>query len=267
MLMGGMTHYLSTGERPEGRDWFFPKGPDGKRRAVPTYLRTIVSAYLHPVRTVTGITAPLNAVLGRLFITNESYSGEIIREPGDPFLKQAWDALKFATSEGYQPFVRQNIQRGEGSLESVLGISPAAAEIQRTAAENYLHEVMPQTPLTHDEAAHVQARRDFRTAVQGRDRAGAAAAAGQLSPRSLAGTVRTLPESPLQRAFKAATLAQAIHAYELAEPEERRAVLPLLLPKARLLIQEPDPARRADLAKRYAAALRLPLNTNLRKAQ
>jgi C-terminal domain on Strawberry notch homologue len=261
MLMGGMAHYLATGERPQGRDWIFPKGPDGKRRAIPTYLRTIMSAYLHPVKTVGSITAPLNTMLYRLLVSNETYSGEMIREPGDPFLKQAWDALRLVATEGYQPFVASNIARGEGTVESVMGVAPAAAELQRSAAENYLHDVLPPSPArTHAEQQRLEARRDFRTAVKSGDTAKAAAAAqsGGLSRASIMTNVKRAQRDSLSSAFEAATLPQALHAYELAEPAERTELKPLLARKWHTLFKSIAPADKAAVAAQFSAAMKLP---------
>jgi hypothetical protein len=261
MLMGGMTHYLSTGQRPEGRDWFYPKGPDGKRRTILTYLPRLVSAALHPVRTAVGISAPLNTVLARVFVTNERYSGEVIREPGDPWFKQAWDALKFAGEEGYQPFLAQNIRRGQGAIESLMGVAPAAGEWQRSAAENYLHDVMPTFSKTHAEAARTDVRRELRTAVQEKNAAGGAAAIKEdaLSRRSVIQTVKAAHLDALQRAFRAATLAQALHAYELGTPEERATLRPLLGMKMHTLLPQAPPADRSALWDTFVRVMKLPV--------
>jgi hypothetical protein len=256
-----MTHYLSTGERPHGRDWFYPKGPDGQRRSILTYLPRLVSAYLHPVRTVVGISNPLNVILGRLFVTNEAWSGEVIRQPGDPWFRQAWDALKFVGSEGYQPFVAQNVKRGEGAVESVMGVSPAAAEWQKSDAENYLHDVMPQFSKTHEEAARLEVRRDLRTAIQQKSTAGIAAAkqTGELSSRSVRQAFRTAHQDSLMRAFLAATLPQATHAYELATPEERLELRPAFSKKAYNQAKVLPPAERASTMAAFQAAMKLPV--------
>ena len=71
----------------------------------------------------------------------------------------------------------------------------------------------------------------------------------------------------MQAAFARTTLAQAIHGFEVASPEERRALLPLMLGKAKMLAQEPDAARRKVLAARFTAAMRLPLRQPQRELQ
>lgn len=257
MLMGGMTHYLSTGERPEGRDWMYPKGPDGKRRSILTYLPRLVSAGLHPIRTVVGISAPLNTVLARIFATNEKWSGEVIREPGDPWLKQAWDALKFAGEEGYQPFLMQNVQRGEGTVESLMGVAPAASEWQKSDAENYLHDIMPTSSRTHEEQAHIEARRDFREALKTGNTGAAQTAAGQLSRRSIMAQMKTLQRSDLERAFRPTTLPQALHAYGLMTPEERLALKPALIRKWHSLFKDVPGPEKGPLAAQFTKAMAL----------
>lgn len=262
MLMGGLTHYLSTGEQPkELKDWFYPKGPDGKRRAIPTYWKTIISAELHPVRTIGGITAPLNAILWRTFITNMTFSGEVIRDPSDPWMKQAWDALRMAASEGYQPFVSQTRKSGLGKAESLMGVTAAPAEINRSKAENYLHDVLPPAPpRSHEEEARSQARRDLREALQSKDgdRVKAAVKSGALSERSMLQTQRNAARSSLQNMYERASLGQAIRAYELATPDERAEVRPILGKKWYSLLPQTPMAQRKDLSTQYKAAVRLP---------
>jgi predicted phage tail protein len=265
MLLGGLSHYMSTHERPHGRDWFYPKGEDGQRRSLPTYLRTIVSAYLHPIRTIGGISAPLNAMLWRIFVSNETFSGEMIREPGDPFFKQAWDALRLVAKEGYQPFVGSNIARGLGKTESLMGVSPAPAEIQRSAAENYLHDILPQQPArTHEEQAKLEARRALRLALENQDPEAAKKAIrdggltrGSVKAQSRIAARQVTGQSSVVPLFQRATLEQGLHAYELATPDERAELkAPLVKKWHNLLPSVPVDQRRAMYA-RFKAALAL----------
>ena len=262
MLMNGMTHYLSTGERPHGKDWFYPKGPDGKRRSPATYMRTVISAALHPGRTIGAISAPLNTLLYRVLISNQTYGGEIIRQPGDAWWQQAYDALRLMGTEGYQPFVKQNLERGEGKAESFMGISPAPAEIERSDAENYLHDVLPPgPPRTHEQQAALEVRRDLRTALQTKDVAGAQAAreTGLISRRSFMATKKAAQLDAFQNLFKRASIDQAIHAYELATPEERREVRGLLARKYHNALGNLAPADRVPVITRATAAFKLPI--------
>jgi hypothetical protein len=214
---------------------------------------------------VVNISAPLNALFMRILVTNESYYGEVIREPGDPWLRQAWDALKFAASEGYTPFIGQTIQRGGGTADSFMGVGYAPVGFQRTDLENYLHDIAPPPYMTHEEAARAQARRDLSAALKAHDpeKARTAIQAGGLSGRSVQATERAGGLTPLQRQFEYATLPQAVHGYEIATPEERSQIRPYLLRKASTGLGTIPADERLALVTRIKAALALPTVTPL----
>lgn len=261
MIINGLAHYLATGEKPQGKDWMYPKGPDGVRRAPPTYLTTFLSAQRHPLGAIANTSAPLNAALYRTLVSNQTYSGEIIRDPADPWLKQAWDALRDVAKEGYQPFLAENIARGQGGVESTMGVSRAPAEVNRSAAENYLHDVMPPQVRTHEQQEKLEDRRALRDAVTAKNPGAVATAIGEgaLSKASVRETVRRAARPGLVNQFQAATLPQALHAYALATPEERFALRPLLYKKYGSLIKTIPPAERTTMIEQFTAARALPV--------
>jgi hypothetical protein len=68
----------------------------------------------------------------------------------------------------------------------------------------------------------------LRTAIRGGNAAAGLAAAGDLGRRATIATIQSSRRTALQNEFKAATLEQAMRGYELAEPEERTGLQPLL---------------------------------------
>ncbi len=260
-LMSGLVHYLSTGKRPHGKDWFYPMGPDGHRLAPVSYLRVIASADRHPVNTIGSVTAPLNAALWRLIVTNTTYSGEVIRQPDDPFSRQLWDALK-SLGSGYQPFVLANYQRAGGGINSIMGVNRAPAEVERSDATNYLYAVLPPAPpRSHDQQEKADARQALRKAIQAKDSAAAKAAIqqGALSRGSQMAMIRRAKRDTFVNLFESATLPEAVHAYEIATPEERTQVRGLLARKWHTLLATTPPDQRAALAARLRAAANLPV--------
>lgn len=261
MLINGLTTYLSTGERPKDKDWLYPRGPEGHRLSPASYLRTVASAYRHPLNTVAGITAPLNAALYRIFVSNQSFSGEIIREPGDPWTRQVRNVLKSLAAEGYQPFVLQNFERGSGGLAPIMGITNAPAEVERSEAENYLRSVMPPSPpRTHDEQVKLEGRRALRTAIENRDSEAAKQAVkeGALSRRSRIVALRNEQRGTFVTLFETATLPQAIRAYELSTEDERAAVRPFLARKWHRLYPGIPPDQKPGVRDAFNAAVKLP---------
>lgn len=93
-LIGGVTHYLATGERPkELKDYFFPrrgaKGTDGyeKRISYPSYVKDVVHYAHDPYGAVRGKVHPLLSLILEM-LSNEDYFGRHIRDANDPLVKQ-----------------------------------------------------------------------------------------------------------------------------------------------------------------------------------
>lgn len=271
-LLGGLSHYLATRKRPEDwQDYLYPMGPDGKRRAPPTYIGALASFLRHPFNTVVNVAAPMNPLLYRLFVTNETYRGEIIREPDDPWLQQAADALKEIASEGYVPFVAQTVQRGGGGVDSLMGIGMAPSEVTATKAEALLRDLQGPTRRTHEQQAQADVRREIREGVKAQTPAGAAAAqtaiaSGQLSRAQILATVKSARRSSLQAGVRGLPLEQALRVYEVATPEERRELRAVFLApggdghnKVQRGILGAPPNDRARLQARAKAMLTLPV--------
>lgn len=99
-LLGGIIHYLSTGQRPdELKDYFFPRrgapGTPGwkKRMALPTYVKDVVHYGHDPYGTIKGKLHPLLETIMEM-LSNEDYFGRHIMNHKDPLVKQMEDMAK-----------------------------------------------------------------------------------------------------------------------------------------------------------------------------
>jgi hypothetical protein len=273
-LAGALVHYLHTGQRPEGwKDVFYPMGADGERRiAIIGYFPDLVAWSTHPLTTAMHKVTPLLTILYDTLWANEDFWGTAIRNPQDAIVQQLQDVAAYVAEE-YKPIPLQNAERvgkpnatvgdrvREWATNAVQPYKPAPAAINRSAAENYLHDVRPPTHRTTDQAERAQVRRQLAQGVTDGDPAGVGHAleTGALSGRSIRATVRSASQSSLQRAFTAATLEHALRAYELATPEERATVLPLLAKKYHDGFKLLPPNQQLAIAQRFAAVVALPV--------
>jgi hypothetical protein len=272
---------LNPGEQDDGStdpatlllDLYFPRTgafkKDGRpeRATLWTYMKDVFAFLRHPLDTVAGKAHPLLSTLYDV-MRNEDYFGNAMRDADDPIVQQAKDVFAFIAQQ-YEPisvkgFRERKGEKGESNIgagEAFLGINVAPQKVTRTATEDYLHSINPPTHRTKDEAAKAEARRDLRAARENKDAPAARAAIeqGHLTRRSVLLSVRAARLTALQRAFEPATLSQAIHAYELATPEERLDLKPLLARKWHRLYPSVATDQRAATADRFKAALKLPV--------
>jgi hypothetical protein len=228
-------------------DVFYPRtgkiGADGKPETVvlPGYagifydlLRDMPKSILEYAL---GGSAPMPSLIGQLY-HNETRFGDEIADPADPWRTQLAEYARFLEGQ-FEPISVSNYGRRAGTAaekaESLLGIGPAPARVNRSPAEAYLHDLAPPPHRTIEEAKKATERRDVRAALQAKDSGALQTAVqeGELSSRSLRETLRRSQLVTLQREFKAATLAQATHAMELASPEERYTLKAFYVAKAR----------------------------------
>lgn len=143
-----------------------------------------------------------------------------------------------------------------------IGITPAPASVTRTKAEALIRQYAPEVHRTREQAADAELRREIQCGVragtsEGLQRAGEAAASGELSKRQVAGAVKSAGRSFLEAGFQRLTLRQPIRVYEVASEEERAQLHPMLLQKGLLLLQA-APNERAELAQLWRKAVALP---------
>jgi 2'-5' RNA ligase len=286
-LFGALYQYLHTGKRPGEQedgsvdpatlllDLYFPRTgarrKDGKeeRASLPTYMKDVYGGVRHPVDTALGKIHPMLALLKET-IGNEDHFGNAFRDPDDPVLRQILDTFSHAASM-YQPIsVKSFLDRektgakknsGVTAAESLLGINAAPARVSSTPMEEYLHGIAPPAHNTKLEAEHAAARRAMRDDLRAGDREAAKKEAdeGGLGPRSRLATARAARLDAVQLSFRHVTLDQALHAYELGTPEERRDVRPFLARKVRSLLPQEPPADIPRFRDAYRHALTLPV--------
>src|SRR5947208_6796260 len=147
------------------------------------------------------------------------------------------------------------------SLASLRRVNGAPQKVTRTAVEAYLHSIAPPIHRTKEEATRAAARRDLVAARQSGDVAAVQASmeTGQFTRRSVLLAARSARLNALQRAFEPTTLSHAIHAYELATPEERGELQPLFARKYHNLL--PNVARddRLRMIQQFGTAMKLPV--------
>ncbi len=271
---------LNPGEQPDGStdpttlllDLYFPRTggvkPDGhpERASLWTYMKDVFAFLRHPITTAANKANPILTLLIDL-IRNEDFYGNALRNEDDPLVQQLADSLKYVASQYVPISVRTFQQRqaargttGLGAAESVLGINVAPQSVTRTPLEDYLHQVAPPTHRTQEEAAKAEQRRALRAAIQDKDAAAATAAikAGALSRRSVLATAKNARLQAIQLAFRSTTLDQAVHAYTLGTPEERRVLKPDLARKLQTQLPGISPDRVAGARTRFLTAWSLP---------
>lgn len=173
-MIGGILHYLMTGEPPEEtKDWFYPK--TGKqdetghdiRLSLPSYMKDVYAYAGHPLTTLGHKMHPaISATIEML--QNKDFYGTKIRNEDDPLVRQAIDVAEHTAGQ-FVPFAvrgQQQIAKGEGGIgESLLpfiGITPAPGSITHSAAEQLASELlrqkMPVGARTQEQATKAQAK-------------------------------------------------------------------------------------------------------------
>jgi hypothetical protein len=145
--VGGIMHYMMTGQVPRKTEDYFYPGPDGHKLSVPTYVgKDMASYYHHPIDTIGNKLGPLPEELGQLLRNADFYDVEI-RHTGDNPLRQAGQVgkylLKTNTPISFQALSQQK-SRGDTVGEragAFFGLTPAPAWIGRTKFEDEVYEL------------------------------------------------------------------------------------------------------------------------------
>jgi 2'-5' RNA ligase len=241
--IGAAYQYLKTGEGPSDlKDYFYPKNgrtePNGmvSRTTLPTYMKDVYAYSAHPIDTVAHKQSPLLELTGEL-VRNEDFFGTMIRNPEDP-LAQQLEQVGAHVLRTALPFTVQQLNRtteeggnAEAQGESFLGFTKASAAVERSPAETLLHNYLgPATRRTPEERAAGQVRTDLRTAVKAGDveQARTIIQQGQLTRRQLQNVARGARLTGLQAGFQRLGLDLALNVYEVATPQERGLLAPLL---------------------------------------
>jgi hypothetical protein len=264
-----------TGEGPqELRDYFFPQtgetDEEGRpmRMSMPTYVKDVYHYAKEPTRTIANKVAPLPNLLAEM-IRNEDFFGTKIRNEDDPLIQQLLDLAKHGAG-GFVPFGFRNIERERekgGSLgiasQSFVGITPAPAALNRTAAEQLaselMREQMPEGGRTKEEFERATLRRKVMRSVAMKKgippEARQAVQDGRLTARQVVDAAIAARDTSLVRTFRRLGAEEAIKVYEVANEKERKKLRPLLALKAAGLAARPK-AERDRLLPRVRALLK-----------
>lgn len=259
-IVGSIIHMLLTGEQPETvDDYFFPRtgelNDDGKPRRVtlPTYMKDVFHLWADPIGTVTNKVSPLLNLTTDM-LSNQDFFGTEIRNTDEPIVQQLIDAAKFIGEQGFTPFGVRNLQRARKSglplreqLLPFVGLIPPARKAIASPAERFMIGVIrakslgPARTKIQSERAQLRARITgrLRAKIRSIPRGGPSAAdlsreglrEGTLTPQDLTRAVRNAARSPLIGLFQRMPLEDAIKALELADPDERRMLIPELIKK------------------------------------
>lgn len=285
-LAAAIYMYLRTGHGPEdSRDYWFPRSGEkdpatGRERRVKLidYASDLYSWLHHPLTTAANKLQPLLTLIYEA-VENKDYFNTEIRNADDPLVQQLKQNAEFAVKE-VVPISYTNAERDveEGaSLKSKLvamgkqairGVVPAPTTVERSAAENKLHEwgIADRGTRTQAQVEKSRLERQIREGTAARTSEGAEArqeaiAKGELSKRQIVGAIKSgaRQQTYLQAGFKQLTLDRALTLYGIATPDERRQVRGLLAKKAKDDLKLAPPAERQELLTRFRAAMTLPL--------
>ncbi len=289
-LMGAIYQYLRTGKGPsEFKDLPYPKTgnklPNGEaeRVSLPSYAKDIY-AYGHDVpdslKTTFGhkLHPEISVILQML--ENKDYYGTEIRHEDDPVVEQLKDAVTFI-GEQYVPFSLRNMQQRDQAgasipqkVETFFGVTPAPKSLSETPAERlaakYMEASMPAGSRTKFQFERSQTRsqlvREFNahnknatTDLQQAIKDGKLTqsdvdqikwSTGMSAPP---GTAKG-PKEPLERMLKSANLEQVLNVFDIANPEEKQLLIPML--RSRVYSKALTPQERKTLYPRALEALK-----------
>jgi hypothetical protein len=225
LLVNAILNYIHTGERPKGKDWWFPR--DGtldqsgnpNRFTIPGYeAKDWYNWVSHPLKTLLN---KRKRVLGAIphLISDRDWKGDFLWDPDHPTIG---GIAKAAVKELAQPITFSNIERMRAQaagkslperLAPFAGISPASQEVQRTAAQNLMARYLARverTPHTPEQQQAFAAQADTLRMLR---RGEPVEASRKLALKASA--------DPLAAQFKRLTLEQKEEVFRLGEPWEQ----------------------------------------------
>jgi hypothetical protein len=280
---GGLMTYLATGDRPKDwKDYFYPRtgGMDNQgnptRNALPTYMKDVFGFEHQPGQTLTNKANPLWAIVGDLIHNKDYYGTEIAHSDDNWPQRELERGLYIAKS--MEPFGFQGAfkRAGEGAtpaqiLAPFVGLTPAPNWVNQTAAQQKAEEIEENNrksgSRTQAETDKANAKGRLGNALRALDRtppqdenekAARSAERGKLIQQAIANKVLSPKEvptfiadtalKPIQRQVKYLEIGPATQVWNLATPEEKADLRPLMMEKvARAVADEkmtPDEARK-----------------------
>lgn len=257
-VLGALYMYAHTKKWPENaKDYFFPKNgsheEDGTeaRSSMPSYMKDVFSFSKHPVDTTLHKINPGLSVMIEM-LENKDYYGNEIRNSDDPAMGQLWQALSHV-GKSFLPFTLRNVQKQkqigekgiEPKLETFMGITPAARNIERTDAESLAHELIQRRAPAgaHTTAEQKKRERIFQLEQDARngtltlDSLKQRLAKGEITKEDVVTATKNITTPGLLRSFKGLTLPESLKVWEVATPKERDELKVLLAEKSKGLLK------------------------------
>ena len=248
--IGGITHYLMTGKRPEElKDYFFPRTgrtlPDGKpeRVQIASYMKDVFAYHDHPLTTLSHKTHPLISMSFDM-LYNEDFYGNEIKNEDDPLVKQVQEEAKYLATQ-FVPFsMRQNkANKSDARMKALafVGITSAPADVDRTEAEKMLMKYyvkrLPQGARKQEEVEASDRRRDIKENVmsgkmdEAKQAAQEAVKSGTLTNKQALAAMRAGKKPQAESMYKLLTADEALKVYLVADDKEKRVFRSILFSK------------------------------------
>jgi diguanylate cyclase (GGDEF)-like protein len=233
-IMGAMTQQLLTGKGPEEpKDYFFPKtgrtNPDGspERVSFPSYVKDEWQFSRHPVETLKHKLHPTLSMMSEM-LSNKDFYGNQIFNPEDPIPREVQQFLTYM-AKSFLPYSVQgaakNAKAGEGLAAKVapfVGITPAPANVSRTAFQDYVAERYFDTLPQGARTAEMAERSDRFKEELAKVKAGEVPDLNGLSPRQVKNLRTEAHQDVPAIRFARLPLNQKIKAWDMASEQERK---------------------------------------------
>jgi hypothetical protein len=248
-IIGGLIHYLYTGRRPVGMDYFQPQTGELDRNGnpvrlnLPSYIKDIVAYSKHPL---TSFGHSLNPMLsaGWDLLNNRDFYNTQIHNPEDPWGEQAKEIAQWGAGELVPFSVSGAMQlHDDGSplwkqVAPWFGFTPVPQRLTMTPAQELASELMaaamPQQAMTRADFAKKKTLKDIVAMIKNGASADAmpelagAIQRGDLNAASLHVMLEKLRMTPLQFQVHMMTAEAALRVWQVANPDERAMLWPLL---------------------------------------
>ena len=253
-IIGGVVHYMMTGERPkEWKDLYYPKTGEKDasghdvRMALPSYMKDIYAFKHDPKQFVENKAHPMLSTILEM-LNNKDYYGNQIRNADDPVVKQGLDLVKHLGANTLPISVRdayQSEKEGQGTkaIAPFFGFTHAPGYITKSPAEQKAAELMQaripaggRTQETADKAQrHYQLMEQIhQNPGQGNKIIGDAVRAKEIGPdeaRQLQAASRY--GTGLERTVHRLGAKDGMKVWDAADKGERDKLRPMLMQKVR----------------------------------
>lgn len=244
-MAGAVLQYLYSGQGPqELKDYFYPKtgrkndSGDDERVQLPSYVKDVAAYSQHPWRTVKHKLHPMIGTIGDM-LENQDFYGDMIRNPEDPAVQQLKQEAEYI-AKAWTPLGIRNVleeSRRDQPLAvragAMVGITPAPRTSVRTDAGNKIAEYsarhVPAT-RTPEEARKADLRREIMKSARSgeppsdelREKVKAAMAEDLIRREDILRVLKAAQTPPSVAGFKRLPLADAVEAFKIATPQEKR---------------------------------------------